>query len=124
MFWLFFIPPELVATERHIIIRNPLVQTKIPWAAVLRFDSRGRYLEVVTADRPYVSYGTEIANISLLRKRTANDRSAGELDELREAGRGREPAEARVERGLFVPGPRVLIGPAVVLAAGFVLYYT
>jgi hypothetical protein len=91
---------------------------------VLRFEGRGKYLEVVTADRSHVAYGTEIANISLLRRRTANDRSAGELDQLREAGREREPDETRVERGLFIPGPRVLIGPVVVLAAGFLFYYT
>ena len=78
----------------------------------------------MTADRPYVAYGTEIANISLLRRRTANDRLLMSWTICGRPGKEREPDGARNEQAAPDPGPRVLIGPAVVLGAGFVLYYT
>ncbi|ONH29500.1 PH domain-containing protein [Pseudofrankia asymbiotica] len=121
--WLFFIRPELVATDSQVVIRNLLVQTGIPWEAVRSFDGREKYLKVVTANREYVAFGTEIANISLFRSRTPNENVAAELTEILRQRKARDPGDGMIIRRPFLPGPKVLIGPALVLAAGFILYY-
>jgi len=122
--WLFFIRPELVVTDSQVVVRNFLVQTGIPWGAVRGFDGRQKYLKVVTENREYVAFGTEIANISLLRSRTPNENVAAELTEMLRRRKADGPANEMIVRRPFLPDPRVLITPAVVLAVGFILYYT
>ncbi|MBL7490133.1 PH domain-containing protein [Frankia sp. AgB1.9] len=124
-FWVIFVRPELVATESGITVRNPLFQTDIPWGAVRGFDGSGKYLRIQTVyGAEYLSSATEVANFRLLgRARTANDRAEVALTKMLNDRRAAGNAGGTtVVRRFFLPGPRALIAPTVVVVTGIVAY--